>query len=114
MDSLTHFQATLHCTQAALGDVVILLIAFWTVALITKSRRWIVQPNTRQVIGFILIGVVITVAIEEIAVHLLQRWQYATTMPTLPILGTGVVPILQWLFIPPIIIAMMQRKATDV
>ncbi len=114
MDSLTHFQATLHCTQAALGDVVILLIAFWTVALITKSRRWIIHANTRQVIGFILIGVVITVAIEEVAVHLLQRWQYATTMPTLPILGTGIVPILQWLFIPPIIVAMMQRKATDV
>lgn len=113
MDSLTHFQATLHCTQTALGDVVILLVAFWVIALVAKSRCWIIHSKTMQVIGFIVIGVIITVVIEAIAVHVLQRWQYATAMPTLPILGTGIVPVLQWLIIPPIIVAMMRRKGTD-
>jgi hypothetical protein len=114
MDSLTHSEATLQCTLATLGDVVILLVAFWIIALITKSRRWIVHPKTIQVIGFIAIGVVITVVIEAIAIHVLNRWQYATVMPILPILGTGIAPILQWLIIPPIILSMMSRRGVGV
>ena len=113
MDSLTHFEATLHCTLAALGDVVILLIAFWIIALTERSRHWIFHPKTIQVIGFIAIGVVITVVIEAIAIHVLNRWQYATVMPTLPILGTGIAPILQWLIIPPIIVSMMRRRGIN-
>lgn len=113
MDSLTHFEVTLHCTQAAFGDVVILLVAFWIIVLISKSRHWIIHPKTIQVIGFIVIGVVITMVFEAIAVHVLNRWQYAAVMPTLPILGTGIAPILQWLIIPPIIVAMMRCRGTD-
>ena len=114
MDSLTHFEATLHCTLAALGDVVILLVAFWIVALAARSRHWIFHPKTIQVIGFIAIGIIITVVIEAMAIHVLNRWQYAITMPTLPILGTGITPILQWLIIPPIIVSIMPRRGVDV
>ena len=110
MDGLTHFEATIQCTRATLGDVVILLVAFWIVALIARSRHWIFYPKTFQVLGFIAIGVVITVVFEAIAIHVLHRWQYATVMPTLPILGTGLVPIFQWLIIPPIIISIMRRR----
>lgn len=114
MDELTHFEATLHCTLAALGDVVILLVAFWIIALTARSRSWIIHPKTIQVTGFIVIGIVITVVIEAIAIHVLNRWQYATVMPTLPILGTGIAPILQWLIIPPIIVSMMRRRGINV
>ena len=114
MDELTHFEATLHCTMAALGDVVILLVAFWIIALTARSRSWIIHPKTIQVTGFIVIGIVITVVIEAIAIHVLNRWQYATVMPTLPILGTGIAPILQWLIIPPIIVSMMRRRGINV
>ena len=114
MDELTHFEATLHCTLAALGDVVILLIAFWSIALTARSRRWIIHPRAIQFIGFIAIGIVITVGFEAIAIHVLNRWQYAAAMPTLPILGTGITPILQWLIIPPIIVSMMRRRGTDI
>ncbi len=114
MDSLTHFEATLHCTQAALGDVVILLIVFWIIALTVRSRRWIIYPKIIPVIGFIATGIVFTVVIEAIAIHILNRWQYAAVMPTLPILGTGIAPILQWLIIPPIIVFMMSRRGVDI
>ncbi len=114
MDNLTHFEATIHCTLAALGDVVILLVAFWIIALTARSRSWIIHPKTIQVAGFIAIGIVITVVVEAIAIHVLNRWQYATAMPTLPILGTGITPILQWLIIPPIIVSLMLRRGIDV
>lgn len=114
MDELTHFEVTLHCTLAALGDVSILLAAFWIIALTARSRRWIIHPRAIQAIGFIAIGIAITVVIEAIATHVLNRWQYAAVMPTLPILGTGITPILQWLIIPPIIVSMMRRRGTDI
>ena len=114
MGNLTHFEATIHCTLAALGDVVILLVAFWIIALTARSRSWIIHPKTIQVTGFIAIGIVITVVIEAIAIHVLNRWQYATAMPTLPIIGTGITPIFQWLIIPPIIVSLMLRRRISV
>ena len=114
MDNLTHFEATIHCTLASLGDVVILLVAFWLIALTARSRSWIIHPKPIQVTGFIAIGIVITVVVEAIAIHVLNRWQYATAMPTLPILGTGITPIFQWLIIPPIIVSLMLRRRISV
>ena len=114
MDNLTHFEATIGCTRAAGGDVVILLVAFWTMALTARSRSWIIHPTTIQVTGFIAVGIVITVVVEAISIHVLNRWQYATAMPTLPIIGTGITPILQWLMIPPIIVFMKLRRGIDV
>jgi hypothetical protein len=114
MDELTHFEATVHCTQAALGDVVILLVAFWIIALTARSRGWITHPKTIQIVGFIAIGIIITIVFEAVAIHVLNRWQYAITMPTLPILGTGIAPILQWLIIPPIIVSMMRRTTLGI
>lgn len=114
MNELTHFEVTLHCTRAALGDAVILLIAFWVIALIAKLRNWIIQPKTIQVAGFIAIGVIITVIVEAIAIDVLNRWQYTAAMPILPLLGTGITPILQWLVIPPIIVFMMRNRGIGV
>jgi hypothetical protein len=74
MDNLTHFEATIRCTLAALGDVVILLVVFWIIALTARSRSWIIHPKTIQVTGFIAIGIVITVVVEAIAIHVLNRW----------------------------------------
>jgi len=114
MDNFTHYETTVHCTLAALGDVVILLVVFWIIALTARSRSWIIHPKTIQITGFIAIGIVITVVVEAIAIHVLNRWQYATAMPTLPLLGTGVTPIFQWLIIPPIIVSMMLRRGVGV
>lgn len=114
MNELTHFQVTLHCTRAALGDVVILLVAFWVIALTAKSRNWITHPKTIQVAGFIAVGVIITVIVETIAIDVLNRWQYTIAMPILPLLNIGITPILQWLVIPPIIVFMMRNIGMSV
>ena len=113
MDDLTHFEVTLHCTFAALGDVVILLVAFWSIALSAKSRRWIFHPKPMQVAGFLAVGIIITVVFEALAIYVLNRWQYAAAMPVLPVMGIGVVPIFQWLIIPPIIVLMLRQGARD-
>jgi hypothetical protein len=40
------------------------------------------------------------VAQEHLATGVLNRWQYADAMPVVPVLGTGLAPVLQWLLLP--------------
>jgi hypothetical protein len=103
-----------NCTLATVGDVGISLIAFWSVAALSKSRQWFRQPRCSQIVGFILVGIVITVVFEALATGALNRWQYAQLMPTLPLLGTGLLPLLQWLLLPPIILWFVKRQLSDI
>lgn len=103
-----------NCTQATVGDVGISLAAFGTVAVLSKSRRWILQPNWWQVGVFILVGIIITIIFEALATGVLNRWKYADIMPTLPLFGTGFLPLLQWLIIPPLITWFVKRQLSSV
>jgi hypothetical protein len=48
----------------------------------------------------LLTGVLLAVSYELVAVMLVHRWQYAKTMPLVPVLHVGVVPVLQMMIIP--------------
>ncbi len=100
----------INCTIATVGDAGISITAFWTVAIMSKSRQWFRQLNWWQLSSFILVGVAITIIFEALATGVLDRWEYADVMPTLPFLGTGLLPLLQWIFIPPIIIWFVHRQ----
>jgi hypothetical protein len=61
-------------------------------------------------------GFVMGVAIEWMAVHVLQRWTYTTHMPLVPGLDVGLVPVAQMLILPPLIfrlVARGYRRAVD-
>lgn len=105
-----HWEAVKFCTQATLGDVVITLIGFWIVAIAVGSRNWILRPGWKEIIGFLSIGLVITMGMEAIATSLLERWSYAESMPVLPILGTGLLPLAQWIFLPLLVIWFVRRQ----
>lgn len=104
------FDRTITCTLATVGDVGISLISFWTVAAISKSRQWVQQPNWRQISVYTLIGIVITVVFEALATGSLGIWAYAKSMPTIPFLGTGMVPLLMWILMPPLTIWFVKRQ----
>nr|WP_278002728.1 hypothetical protein [Nodosilinea sp. LEGE 06152] len=106
----SHFDIVRNCTLATVGDVVVMLISFWIVAVLSKSRQWLRHPNPNQISVFILVGVVITVVIEALATGLLSRWTYAESMPTIPILGTGLVPLSMWFIVPPLTIRFARRQ----
>ena len=108
------FDRTRNCTLATVGDVGISLTSFWVVAALSKSRQWVHRPNRRQIIIFTLVGVVITVIFEALATGLLDRWTYAESMPTIPFLGTGLLPLAMWLLMPPLTIWFVQRQLSGV
>lgn len=109
MPQMPHWEAVWLCTRATMGDVVIMLIAFWSVATAVRSRVWVLHPNWRQITSFVLVGVLITIGMEELSLRL-GRWEYAPLMPTLPWLGTGLVPLAQWIILPPVVLWFVRRQ----
>ena len=112
MAKAPHWQAVQGCTRAAFGDAAIALCAYWVVAVAYASREWIARPTTRQVLLFETVGMLITVAIEWLAVHglWLTAWAYAPAMPVIPGMDIGLVPVLQWLVLPGIVVAIVKRQ----
>ena len=109
----SHWGAVKACTGAAVGDAMIMLFAYWSVAVAASDRWWFRIPSRVQMLGFIAAGVVITVAIEHIATQSMDPawgWRYADTMPTVPVVGVGLTPLLQWILLPPLAIWFVRRQ----
>jgi hypothetical protein len=60
-------------------------------------------------------GLLLAILVEWVAVQKFKRWAYAERMPTVPGLGTGLVPIAQMVILPPMIFRIVtllgRRKA---
>jgi len=87
----------LHCT---VGDLMILLAAFWVTCLVFRTRYWIRQPRASAALLFLGIGLCYTVYSEWYNTTVSKTWQYTPLMPV--VFGIGLSPLLQWLLIPPI------------
>jgi len=103
-------QMNLACVEASVGDALMIVVAYWIVAALQKDRAWIFHPSVRSLVLFLIPGIIMTIAFEAIATGPLHRWAYAEAMPTLPGLGTGVVPLAQWLILPLIIVYVVKRQ----
>jgi len=106
-----HFAGILICLKATLGDLVIALAAFWCAALVGKGRDWIANTSVAAPAVFFAVGLVATIGLEYLHTEVTGRWAYDVGMPTLPVLGTGLSPILQWVFVPMLVLFYMRRLA---
>ena len=48
----------------------------------------------------ILLGAAYTVFSEWLNINIRRSWSYTDAMPVLPLLGTGLTPLLQWVVVP--------------
>ncbi len=94
----------LHCTG---GDVLILLGAFWITSLAFQSRRWWAGPRWGAVLLFLLLGLGYTAWSELYNTQVRGAWEYAPAMPLM--FGLGAAPLLQWVLLPPVVLALMGR-----
>lgn len=104
-------KALLHCTA---GDVLIAGTALTLAAAVGRFAGW---PffGLRMKATAILIGLGYTIFSEWLNVDIRGSWAYTASMPVVPILGTGVAPIMQWLIVPSIAFAVASawRSNTD-
>lgn len=109
LKTLDYMSVVRTCTQASLGDGVISVLAYWSAVLIARSRNWIHEIAIAPAVTYMATGLVITIFMEWLATEILDRWQYALNMPVLPLVGTGLMPILQWLILPPLILCVVRQ-----
>ena len=55
----------------------------------------------------IALGAAYTVFSEWLNVEIRRSWSYAASMPVLPLLGTGLTPLLQWVIVPALSLAII-------
>lgn len=99
--------AVFHCT---LGDVVIGTVALVLALALFGNRRWPEEGRRSVMLAALLLGAGYTVYSEYVNTALRQSWAYADAMPRLPILGTGLAPLAQWILLPPILLAFAGTK----
>jgi len=104
-----HFIGIAICLKATFGDLAIALAAFWCAAFVGKGRNWVANTGTFAPAVFFAVGLLTTIGLEYFSTEVTGRWAYDAVMPVLPILGTGLSPILQWVFVPIFVLWYMRR-----
>ena len=111
LPDLPHWEGVKLCGLASIGDAAIVLVAFWCVAAAARSRAWILNPRRRDLAGFIGIGVLVMIGLEWSALAT-GRWRYSEAMPAIPVLGVGLMPVLQWSLLPLLAAWLVRRQLT--
>lgn len=89
--------AAVHCTG---GDVLIALASLMLALALVGSAGWPAKGLRPVFVLTLLIGVVYTIFSEWLNIEVRQAWAYRDLMPIVPVIGTGLSPLLQWIIIP--------------
>lgn len=89
--------AVAHCT---LGDVLIGAITLFLALVLWRAKTWPHQRFGLVAVATLTMALAYTIFSEWWNVDLHQTWAYRDIMPTLPWLGTGLTPLLQWAIVP--------------
>jgi hypothetical protein len=92
----------LGCLVPSLGDGLMTLAIYWSGWLVFRRPTWIARPGVAGVALAALVGLLLAVGVEWNALYLTGAWAYAPAMPLVPVLGVGLLPVLQMLVLPPV------------
>lgn len=109
---MSHLQGIQICTAATAGDAVLMLVAFGIVAAVTRSQDWVRAPKPSQIVGFIVIGLIVTIAVEIIATRTTGplSWRYTAAMPVTQWLNIGIAPLLMWVIVSLLVLWFVKRQ----
>ena len=94
-----------HCT---FGDLLILLVAYWLVALLNRNRHWYRSNILANGVLFTLLGLGYTIYSEIVNVSIKGNWDYTELMPIVPVIEIGGMPFMQWVLVPPVLLWLMR------
>ncbi len=89
--------AVLHCTG---GDILIALTTLVTALVLSGDSAWPSHRYARVSVLTVSLGLGYTVFSEWLNTGVRANWTYSDWMPTVPWIGTGLSPLLQWVAIP--------------
>ncbi|HVT60720.1 MAG TPA: hypothetical protein VHR45_20275 [Thermoanaerobaculia bacterium] len=88
-----------HCFVASLEDVALLGALYLVAACAAQEWAWFARFGPWRWLALAANGALVAVLIEQRAM-LAGTWSYAPGMPRLPLLGVGLVPVLQMTILP--------------
>jgi hypothetical protein len=97
-----------------MGEGLVLWVIYLVGLFIFHNRRWFVHSSASHYTVMLTAGLTVSIIVERIALDVLNRWIYTASMPIIPILNIGLVPVLQMLLLPPIIfttVAPLERRS---
>ena len=94
--------AVAHCTA---GDVLIGLATLATALVLTRAGPIAAWPLVRIGAVATALAAGYTVYSEWVNVEIRGSWTYSELMPRLPVTGTGLAPLAQWIIIPGLALA---------
>jgi len=100
--------AIVHCTA---GDAIIAVVTLIAALALLANRHWPAQRFQMVGAATIFFGIGYTVFSEWTNVAIRKSWAYSDLMPTLPPIGTGLTPLLQWLIVPALALFAANRAA---
>lgn len=89
--------AVLHCT---VGDLMIAALSLLAALSFAGRRDWPWSGSRAVWLLLLPFGAGYTIYSEWLNVSVRGDWAYSPLMPTLPLIGTGLSPFMQWLIIP--------------
>ena len=95
-----------HC---ALGDVMIAALALVAALVVIGSNAWPLERVRVVFVFAVAFGIAYTIYSEWLNTTVRQSWAYSPLMPVLPLIGTGLSPILQWLVVPSLALTLATR-----
>jgi len=90
-------------------DAVMMLLAFWVVSAFAKNRCWFLASKYYYTVAFVTTGLILSFVSEYSVIHYRKLWEYSKLMPVIPGLELGLAPLLQWLFMPPLVLFLLVR-----
>lgn len=93
------------CIRATFGDANIAFGAYTLAACLSRDWFWIAKPWSRSaLLIYLCVGLVVTIVFEYWATGGGERWSYSERMPKLTWIGIGLVPIVQWVLLPVLLV----------
>ena len=99
--------AVLHCTG---GDILIALSALTAALVLIGEPAWPSHSFGRVCVLTVALGIGYTVFSEWLNTGVRASWTYSDWMPTVPWIGTGLSPLLQWVAIPSLALLVLHRR----
>lgn len=90
-----------HCT---IGDIMILSFCIFIWGILKRKNNWIKKPSKIDYLGVTVLGLCYTIFSEVRNVFIVKSWAYSSSMPLIPFVNIGLIPIIQWITLPTIII----------
>ena len=99
--------AVVHCTA---GDIIIAGAALAVALMFAGRGPWPAERFGAVLVVATTTGVAYTIYSEWLNTGVRLSWAYAESMPVVPVLGTGLTPLVQWLVLPPLGLWLCRRR----